>query len=114
MRPASTGRRYRRPVPPGESWFPRAACSKYRALGANCQLSSQFDNMSPVAPDADVFSGPSSPGLGAALRRAWLGYQLRLDRAMAEVGFGERKFPDGRVLRMCSSEAGSTISAIEI
>lgn len=101
-------------MPPGESWFPCDAYSKYRALGANCQLSSQFDNMSPVAPDADAdaFSGPSLPGLGAALRRAWLGYQLRVDRAMAEAGFGERRFPDGRVLRMCSSEAGSTISAI--
>jgi DNA-binding MarR family transcriptional regulator len=31
---------------------------------------------------------------------------------MAEAGFGERKFPDGRVLRLCSSDAGSTISAI--
>ena len=51
-------------------------------------------------------------GLGAALRRAWLGYQLRLDRAMADAGFGERRFPDGRVLRVCADEAGSTISAI--
>jgi DNA-binding MarR family transcriptional regulator len=31
---------------------------------------------------------------------------------MAEAGFGERRFPDGRVLRVCSGEAGSTISAI--
>ncbi len=31
---------------------------------------------------------------------------------MVEAGFGERRFPDGRVLRMCSGEAGSTISAI--
>ena len=31
---------------------------------------------------------------------------------MAEAGFGERRFPDGRVLRVCSEEAGSTISAI--
>jgi DNA-binding MarR family transcriptional regulator len=66
-----------------------------------------------VVPDADTSRVPStSLGLGAALRRAWLGYQLRLDRAMAEAGFGERKFPDGRVLRLCSGEAGSTISAI--
>jgi DNA-binding MarR family transcriptional regulator len=63
------------------------------------------------AADADAWS-ESSPSLGAALRRAWVGYQLRLDRAMAEAGFGERRFPDGRVLRMCSGEAGSTISAI--
>ncbi len=31
---------------------------------------------------------------------------------MADAGFGERRFPDGRVLRVCSDEAGSTISAI--
>ena len=63
--------------------------------------------------DADTSGDPSSSlALGAALRRAWLGYQLRLDRAMAEAGFGERRFPDGRVLRLCSGEAGSTISAI--
>jgi DNA-binding MarR family transcriptional regulator len=31
---------------------------------------------------------------------------------MAEGGFGERHFPDSRVLRVCSGEAGSTISAI--
>ena len=66
-----------------------------------------------VTPDADQSSGLSaSPGLGPALRRAWLGYQLRLDHAMTEAGFGERRFPDGRVLRLCSGETGSTISAI--
>ncbi len=31
---------------------------------------------------------------------------------MADAGFGERRFPDGRVLRLCSGDAGSTISAI--
>jgi DNA-binding MarR family transcriptional regulator len=31
---------------------------------------------------------------------------------MADAGFGERRFPDGRVLRLCSGQAGSTISAI--
>jgi DNA-binding MarR family transcriptional regulator len=35
------------------------------------------------------------------LRRAWIGYQRRLDTAMAAGGFTERQFPDGRVLRMC-------------
>jgi len=55
---------------------------------------------------------PSPVGLGPALRRAWLGYQLRLDAAMADAGFGERRFPDGRVLRLCSEAAGSTVSAI--
>ena len=51
-------------------------------------------------------------GLGTALRRAWIGYQQRLDRAMADAGFDERRFPDGRVLRLCSEPAGSTISNI--
>jgi DNA-binding MarR family transcriptional regulator len=51
-------------------------------------------------------------GLGPALRRAWIGYQQRLDRAMADAGFDERRFPDGRVLRLCSEPAGSTISNI--
>jgi DNA-binding MarR family transcriptional regulator len=60
----------------------------------------------------DALSPSAAPALGAALRRAWLGYQLRLDRAMAEAGFGDRKFPDGRVLRLCSGRAGSTSSAI--
>ena len=66
-----------------------------------------------MVPDVNPSGDPSSSlALGAALRRAWLGYQLRLDRAMAEAGFGERAFPDGRVLRLCSGETGSTISAI--
>ena len=41
------------------------------------------------------------PHLGPALRRAWVGYQLRLDAAMAVAGFTDRQFPDGRVLRLC-------------
>src|SRR5580700_10082906 len=61
---------------------------------------------------AGVGSRKESMGLGPALRRAWIGYQLRLDEAMAAAGFGERRFPDGRVLRLCSNPAGSTISAI--
>lgn len=55
---------------------------------------------------------PDRAGLGPALRRAWLGYQMRLDEGMADAGFGERRFPDGRVLRLCADEAGSTISGI--
>ncbi len=46
------------------------------------------------------------------MRRAWIGYQLRLDEAMAAAGFGERRFPDGRVLRLCAEPVGATISAI--
>ncbi len=49
--------------------------------------------------------------LGPALRRAWISYQLRLDAAMASAGFGDRRFPDGRVLRLCRS-SGTTISQI--
>ena len=65
-----------------------------------------------ATPEPTILARSTSVGLGPALRRAWLGYQLRLDAAMAEAGFGERRFPDGRVLRLCSGQAGSTISAI--
>ena len=92
--------------------FRRSHARKYRAPPANCQPSSQFANISLVVPDADTSPVRPADGLGAALRRAWLGYQLRLDRAMAEAGFGERNFPDGRVLRVCADRGGSTISAI--
>jgi DNA-binding MarR family transcriptional regulator len=62
---------------------------------------------------ADTTPRPATPvGLGPALRRAWIGYQLRLDEAMAAAGFGERRFPDGRVLRLCAKPLGATISAI--
>jgi DNA-binding MarR family transcriptional regulator len=57
-------------------------------------------------------TGPSAIGLGPALRRAWVGYQLQLDAAMADAGFADRRFPDGRVLRLCSDPTGSTVSAI--
>lgn len=70
--------------------------------------------MAPSDADAAADESPrtSPDGLGPALRRAWVGYQTRLDAAMADAGFGERRFPDGRVLRLCSGKAGSTISAI--
>jgi DNA-binding MarR family transcriptional regulator len=54
----------------------------------------------------------SSVGIGPALRRAWVGYQRRLDEAMTVAGFDDRRFPDGRVLRLCANPGGSTISAI--
>ena len=41
------------------------------------------------------------PNLGPALRRAWVGYQRRLDEAIATAGFTDRQFPDGRILRKC-------------
>jgi DNA-binding MarR family transcriptional regulator len=52
------------------------------------------------------------PGLGPALRRAWVGYQRRLDLQMAAAGFPDRGFPDGRVLRLCSRGDGVTASEI--
>lgn len=51
-------------------------------------------------------------GLGRALRQAWVGYQRRVDQAMAAAGFHDRGFPDGRVLRICSTSAEVTISEI--
>lgn len=50
--------------------------------------------------------------LGGDLRRAWLGYQRRLDDAMAAAGFDDRRFPDGRVLRMCRDSDSTTIADI--
>jgi DNA-binding MarR family transcriptional regulator len=57
-------------------------------------------------------SPPPEPRLGAALRRAWVGYQRRVDDQMAAAGFLDRKFPDGRVLRLCAGPADMTISEI--
>lgn len=51
-------------------------------------------------------------GLGGALRQAWVGYRHRLDQELAAAGFGDRGFPDGRVLRICSRSADATISQI--
>jgi DNA-binding MarR family transcriptional regulator len=50
--------------------------------------------------------------LGPALRGAWVGYHRRMDAAMDAAGFGDRGFPDGRVLRMCSGPTEMTISEI--
>ena len=66
----------------------------------------------PIADTDGVAEGQPPLALGPALRRAWLGYQARLDRAMADAGFDERRFPDGRVLRLCAGPTGSTISNI--
>jgi DNA-binding MarR family transcriptional regulator len=51
-------------------------------------------------------------GLGVALRQAWVGYRRRLDEELAAAGFGDRGFPDGRVLHICSTSADATISQI--
>lgn len=90
---------------------------QYRVAAIDCQPGLHFDNISSVDMDTIPSNGDGrgperGTPLGPALRRAWLGYQLRLDAAMADVGFAERRFPDGRVLRLCSVEPGSTISAI--
>ena len=50
--------------------------------------------------------------LGAALRRAWVGYQGLLDEQMARSGLRRRNFPDGRVLHICARSSGTTISDI--
>jgi DNA-binding MarR family transcriptional regulator len=50
--------------------------------------------------------------LGVSLRRAWIGYQLLLDREMAAAGFADRGFPDGRVLRLCAGSDSVTASEI--
>lgn len=50
--------------------------------------------------------------LGAALRSAWVGYQRRLDDAMAAAGFADRRFPDGRVLRLCARPGQMTAALI--
>jgi len=55
-------------------------------------------------------SEPAS--LGAQLRRAWVGYQRRLDTAMAAAGFDDRRLPDARILRVCAHPAEATISDI--
>jgi DNA-binding MarR family transcriptional regulator len=50
--------------------------------------------------------------LGGALRRAWVGYQRRLDQEMAAAGFADRGFPDGRVLRLCARSDEVTAAQI--
>jgi DNA-binding MarR family transcriptional regulator len=50
--------------------------------------------------------------LGGALSRAWVGYRIALDRELERAGFGDRGFPDGRVLRLCSASDQTTISDI--
>lgn len=57
-------------------------------------------------------SGTLPARLGAALQQGWAGYRHQLDRELAAAGFGDRGFPDDRVLRLCSDAAGVTISQI--
>jgi DNA-binding MarR family transcriptional regulator len=55
---------------------------------------------------------PGRVALGGALRRAWIGYRRALDEELAAAGFDDHGFPDGRVLRICSTTAETTISQI--
>jgi DNA-binding MarR family transcriptional regulator len=57
-------------------------------------------------------SGTRPARLGGALRQAWAGYRRQLDHELAAAGFGDRGFPDGRVLRLCSDASDVTISQI--
>jgi DNA-binding MarR family transcriptional regulator len=60
--------------------------------------------------DKRAASGDSPPpSLGPLLRRAWLGYQERIDEAVRLAGF-DRRYPDARVLRRCSHGDAMTIS----
>lgn len=60
-------------------------------------------------------TGPQNLGsasLGVALGRAWVGYRRQLDRELSRAGFGDRGFPDGRVLGLLLSASDVTISQI--
>ena len=50
--------------------------------------------------------------LGSALRQAWVAYRHQLDAELSAAGFGDRGFPDGRVLRLCTGGSDVTISQI--
>ena len=56
--------------------------------------------------------GQPRPGLGTALRQAWVGYRRRLDAELAAAGFDDHAIPDGRVLRICSRSHDVTVSDI--
>jgi|SRR5215469_8089645 len=50
--------------------------------------------------------------VGSALRLALAGYRRGMDQLLADAGFPERRFPEGRVLRMCAERPDLTISDI--
>jgi DNA-binding MarR family transcriptional regulator len=68
--------------------------------------------MNSTAPDSGSGEAADRVRLGRGLRQAWVGYQRRLDHEMAEAGFSDRGFPDGRVLRICSRAGEATIAQI--
>lgn len=51
-------------------------------------------------------------GLGPDLRRAWIGYRVRLLAEIKAAGFADTGFPDGRILRICLRSEQATISQI--
>jgi DNA-binding MarR family transcriptional regulator len=55
---------------------------------------------------------PGQDALGLALRRARAGYRRQVDEQLTAAGFGQRRFPDGRVLLMCAASGETTISGI--
>jgi DNA-binding MarR family transcriptional regulator len=63
-------------------------------------------------PAGSSASARAESGLGRALRRGLAGYWLLVDNELAEAGFADRRFPDGRVLVMCSASGDVTISEI--
>lgn len=73
---------------------------------SNQGTSSEQEPGEPTQPD------PARLGLGGALRQAWVGYRRRLDAELAAAGFGDRGFPDGRVLHICLRPGDTTISQI--
>lgn len=52
------------------------------------------------------------PALGPLLARAAVGYRKRIDEKLAAAGFGDRRFPDGLILRLCRDGQDVTISQI--
>ena len=62
--------------------------------------------------NAPVVPGSGQGALGSALRRALAGYRRCLDQELAAAGFADRRFPEGRVLRMCAGPGEITISDI--
>jgi DNA-binding MarR family transcriptional regulator len=62
--------------------------------------------------DASHGPGPETSALGVALRRALAGYRRRMDSELAAAGFADRRFPEGRVLHMCSGPGEITISDV--
>lgn len=111
-----------RRVPRTRGWRGRGAFASTDYAKTTSRMSTMVSNPDGPSPRISRAARPRGSerpeqlevpvGLGASLRRAWIGYQVRLDEAMSTAGFDDRRFPDGRVLRMCSDPAGTTISQI--